>query len=59
MNKKTINAPAPLLTVKTLERLLRVDARTIRRLWQRGQLPKPTKLGGQNRWRIRDLEHIL
>jgi predicted DNA-binding transcriptional regulator AlpA len=64
MTKMTTDAPArtlpePLLRVEDLERLLRVDARTIRRLWQRGQLPKPMKLGGQNRWRMRDLEHLL
>jgi predicted DNA-binding transcriptional regulator AlpA len=41
----------PLLTVTDLERLLRVDKRTIARLWKRGQLPRPLKLGGGNRWR--------
>ena len=39
----------PLLTVADLERLLRVDRRTVRRLWQRGQLPRPIKVGGGNR----------
>ncbi len=41
---------APLLTISDLERLLRVDRRTIRRLWERGELPAPMKLGGSNRW---------
>jgi predicted DNA-binding transcriptional regulator AlpA len=49
----------PLLTVADLERLLRVDRRTVRRLWQRGQLPRPLKLGGGNRWRRRDIEPLL
>jgi predicted DNA-binding transcriptional regulator AlpA len=41
----------PLLTVTDLERILRVNRRTITRLWKRGQLPAPLKLGGGNRWR--------
>jgi predicted DNA-binding transcriptional regulator AlpA len=49
----------PLLTVEDLERILRVDRRTIARLCNKGQLPRPLKLGGSNRWRMRDFEHIL
>ena len=45
----------PLLTVGDLERLLRVDKRTIARLCKRSQLPPPVKVGGSNRWRMRDL----
>jgi predicted DNA-binding transcriptional regulator AlpA len=64
MTKMTTDVPAralpePLLRVEDLERLLRVDARTIRRLWQRGQLPKPMKLGGQNRWRVEDINEAI
>jgi predicted DNA-binding transcriptional regulator AlpA len=64
MTKMTTDVPArtlpePLLRVEDLERLLRVDARTIRRLWQRGQLPRPMKLGGQNRWRVEDITDAL
>ena len=64
MKKKTTNAPAralpePLLTVEDLERLLRVDARTIRRLWKRGRFPQPLKVGGQNRWRVEDVSAAL
>jgi hypothetical protein len=63
LNTKT-NDPArallePLLTVADLERLLRVDRRTVRRLWQRGLLPRPIKVGGGNRWRRRDIEPLL
>ena len=36
-------------TVADLERLLRVDRRTVARLVKRGQLPPPLKLGGSNR----------
>jgi predicted DNA-binding transcriptional regulator AlpA len=49
----------PLLTVEDLERLLRVDRRTVRRLCQRGQLPMPLKLGGGNRWRAGDVADAL
>jgi predicted DNA-binding transcriptional regulator AlpA len=41
----------PLLTTSDLERLLKVDRRTITRLVKRGELPAPLKLGGSNRWR--------
>jgi predicted DNA-binding transcriptional regulator AlpA len=49
----------PLLTVDDLERLLRVDRRTISRLCKRGQLPKPLKLGGSNRWRPEDIADAI
>ena len=49
----------PLLTVDDLERILRVDRRTIARLCKKGELPPPLKLGGSNRWRVRDMEQIL
>jgi predicted DNA-binding transcriptional regulator AlpA len=49
----------PLLTVEDLERVLRVDRRTIARWCKKGLLPSPLKLGGSNRWRVRDVEQIL
>ena len=49
----------PLLTVEDLERMLRVDRRTIARLCKKGQLPPPLKLGGSNRWRVKDIEDAL
>ncbi len=49
----------PLLTVEDLERLLRIDRRTVARLVQRGQLPRPLRLGGQNRWKKEDLADAL
>jgi predicted DNA-binding transcriptional regulator AlpA len=63
LNTKT-NDPAsaalePLLTIADLERLLRVDRRTVRRLWERGQLPPPLKIGGSNRWKKRGIEQFL
>ena len=41
----------PLLTTSDLQRLLKVDRRTVGRLVKRGELPVPMKLGGSNRWR--------
>jgi predicted DNA-binding transcriptional regulator AlpA len=49
----------PLLTVEDLERLLRVDRRTVARLCKRGQLPRPLKLGGGNRWRSEDIADAI
>jgi predicted DNA-binding transcriptional regulator AlpA len=49
----------PLLTVEDLERLLRVDRRTVARLCKRGQLPQPLKLGGSNRWKAEDIAAAL
>jgi predicted DNA-binding transcriptional regulator AlpA len=49
----------PLLTVEDLERLLRVDRRTVARLCKRGQLPQPLKLCGGNRWKAEDIAEAL
>jgi predicted DNA-binding transcriptional regulator AlpA len=49
----------PLLTTADLERLLRVDRRTITRLVKRGELPAPLKLGGSNRWRPQDIKAVI
>ena len=55
-----VRAPLePLLTVEDLERLLRVNRRTVARLCQRGQLPKPMKLGGSNRWKAEEIAETL
>jgi predicted DNA-binding transcriptional regulator AlpA len=37
---------------------LHVTRRTIDRMVQRGQLPRPMKLGG-NRWKVEDIEKAL
>jgi predicted DNA-binding transcriptional regulator AlpA len=49
----------PLLTTRDLGRLLKVDRRTINRLVKRGQLPRPLKPGGSNRWRPEDITAAL
>jgi predicted DNA-binding transcriptional regulator AlpA len=48
-----------LLTVEDLEHLLRVDRRTLARLWNRGKFPRPLKLGGSNRWRAEDVAEAI
>ena len=49
----------PLLTVEDLERLLRVDRRTVARLCKRGLLPRPIKIGGSNRWKPEDIADAI
>jgi len=49
----------PLLTVEDLEQLLRVHRRTIARMCKRGELPRPLKIGGGNRWRVEAIEEAL
>jgi predicted DNA-binding transcriptional regulator AlpA len=60
-NKKPDAARAlePLLTIDDLERLLKVNRRTIDRLCKRGQIPAPLKLGGSNRWRVQDIADAI
>jgi predicted DNA-binding transcriptional regulator AlpA len=56
----TARAPLePLLTVEDLERLLRVDRRTVARLCKRGQLPQPLKVGGGNRWKAEEIADAI
>jgi predicted DNA-binding transcriptional regulator AlpA len=58
-NDVTRNVLVPLLTVTDLERLLRVNKRTIRRLCQDGTLPLPLKLGQGLRWRADSITAAL
>jgi predicted DNA-binding transcriptional regulator AlpA len=58
-NDEATSTVQPLLTVEDLERMLRIDRRTVARLCKRGQLPQPLKIGGGNRWRIEDISETL
>jgi predicted DNA-binding transcriptional regulator AlpA len=49
----------PLLTVTDLERLLQLHRRTVSRLWRRGELPRPVRIGGSYRWRPKDIDQVL
>ncbi len=49
----------PLMTIDDLVQMLQVDRRTIQRMWNRGELPTPLKLGGVNRWRSTDIAEAL
>jgi predicted DNA-binding transcriptional regulator AlpA len=64
MNRKVTDATArallePLLKVEDLERLLRVDRRTVARLCKHGRLPRPIKIGGGNRWKVQDIREAI
>lgn len=50
---------APLLTVSDLERVLKVNKRTISRLCHSGTLPPPLKVGQGNRWRADAIKTAL
>ena len=49
----------PLFTIVDLERLLQVTGRTISRWCERGEFPRPFKIGGSNRWRPEDVEGVI
>jgi predicted DNA-binding transcriptional regulator AlpA len=60
MTEQAVPVPLePLLTMSDLERLLRVDQRTVYRLVERGQFPRPLKVGGQNRWMPEEVASAL
>jgi|GEM_PF-2366942 len=47
------------LTDGELALMLKVSRPTIRRMWWRGKLPAPFKVGIVNRWRKSDIENWL
>jgi predicted DNA-binding transcriptional regulator AlpA len=49
----------PLLMIEDLERLLRVNRRTIARLCKRGQIPPAIKVGNGNRWKMEDIVEAI
>jgi predicted DNA-binding transcriptional regulator AlpA len=49
----------PMLTLEDLERLFRLSGRTLARLWNRGDIPRPIKVGWSNRWRASDIDRVL
>ena len=52
--------PRPaLMSVNEIARELGVSVRTLQRLKQLGQVPAPTTIGGQVRWRRADVEAWL
>ena len=48
-----------LLLRKEVAAILRVDPKTVSRMWRRGCLPRPVMIGGALRWRMDDLERWL
>lgn len=49
----------PTLKIADVERIMRIDRRTIFRLLQLGQFPQPIRIGGSRRWRVEDIEQLL
>ena len=48
-----------LMTIGELAELLKVSASTVRRMWWRGDLPKPIQVGIVNRWRTSEIQQWL
>jgi predicted DNA-binding transcriptional regulator AlpA len=44
------------MTVEQLAKLIQKSVRSVWRMRSAGQVPKPVKLGGGVRWRVRDIE---
>jgi predicted DNA-binding transcriptional regulator AlpA len=65
MKRTELDGPAanmplvPLLTIADLERILRVDRRTIFRLCGAGKLPRPVRIGGSRRWKPQDILRLI
>ena len=47
------------ITDGELADLLKVSKATVRRLWWRGEMPAPVKIGAINRWRRTDIDAWL
>lgn len=47
------------MTRKELAAYLRVSIRTLNRLVQRGEVPRPARIGTQLRWRVADIDRWL
>ncbi len=47
------------LTDGEVASLLKVSKATVRRLWWRGEMPAPVKIGCVNRWRKSDIDQWL
>ena len=57
--KYDVSELEPLLTSSEVQRLLRINVTTLQRLCKQRRLPKPLKIGGSNRWRVRDIRAVL
>ena len=47
------------ITVEQLAKLIQKSVRSVWRMRSAGQVPKPVKLGGGVRWRVRDIERWI
>jgi predicted DNA-binding transcriptional regulator AlpA len=58
-DSQSANRIEPTLKIADVERIMRIDRRTIFRLCQLGQFPLPIRIGGSRRWRVQDIEQLL
>lgn len=56
--KLVIQQPDPeFIDIKQVASMFGVSTRTIRRLWSKGELPEPIRIGRSVRWRKLDIEN--
>ena len=56
----SVSAPPPLLSIKEVARLLKLDRRTIERMVKAGDCPPPIRISpGRTRWRQSDIDAWL
>ena len=54
--KEKVDDGVRLLSVRQVAELLSIHQRSIWRMAACGQLPRPVKIGGCTRWRLKDLQ---
>lgn len=55
-NDEVVVRISPLVTAEQLAKILQVSVRSIWRMRSSGQLPRPVRIGGNIRWRPKDVE---
>jgi excisionase family DNA binding protein len=58
-DRQSNSSDAALMNVEDLSALLRCSARTVRRMADSGQMPRPVRLGSLVRWRRSDIDAWL
>ena len=56
--KLVVHQPEPeFINIQQVASMFGVSTRTIRRLWSKGELPEPMRIGRSVRWRKLDIEN--
>lgn len=56
----SVSAPPPLLSIKEVAKLLKLDKRTVERMVKAGECPAPIRISpGRTRWRQSDIDAWL